>query len=643
MKKLYIMFVASACIGSASAQTLITYGNSTVSKDEFWRAYNKNKPVVTDKEKSVREYLELYTNFKLKVKAAQDLRIDTLQQIQYDVQNFRNQVTENYLSDDKGFKRLQDEAFDRSQKDIHAIHFSVPVDTAHPEIALKAITELQAELKAGKTNYAELSKTASEKYGVVKQNDLGFITAFSVPYEYENIIYNTKPGEVSAPYRSRSGWHLFKVLEQKPGAGKWKVAQILFVFPPDAGAEVKAQVKRKADSVYALLSNEKINFAAAAKTYSDDKLTYLTEGELPEFGSGKYSYDFESEIFRLKKDGEISKPFATAYGYHIVKRLAQKPVVTDKADETNQFELKQKIMADARINVEREKFTTEIINRTGIKKTKLVSDADLWRYADTMLKDFSIERADQQPISRKKVVTFADGSALTGSDWLKFVRSYRSSEQNAGETNQQLWNKFISFSAVDYYKSHLEKYNEDFKFQMQEFREGNMLFEVMERNVWNKAVTDAPGLQKYYAEHKENYKWAPSADIIVFNCSTEKAAQEALAAMKAGKDWKKIAEESNATIQTDSGRYELTQIIAAEYTSKVEDGAYSLIAPGGDGTAAFVKYLHIYPANMQRSFEEARGLVINDYQGVLEKNWLQVLRAKYPVKVNEAVLKDLLK
>lgn len=643
MKKLYIMFLAAACIGSVSAQTLITYGNSTVSKDEFWRAYNKNKPVVTDKEKSVREYLELYTNFKLKVKAAQDMRIDTLQQIQYDVQNFRGQVTENYLSDDKGFKRLQDEAFDRSQKDVHTIHFSVPVDTANPDKALKAITELQAELKAGKTNYAELAKTASEKYGVVKQNDLGFITAFSIPYEYENIIYNTKVGEVSAPYRSKSSWHLFKVIDQKPGAGKWKVAQILFVFPPDANDAVKAQVKKLADSVYGLLASEKINFAAAAKKYSDDKLTYLTEGELPEFGSGKYSYDFESEIFRLKKDGEISKPFATAYGYHIVNRIAQKPIVTDKTDETNQFELKQKIMADARINVEREKFTTEIISKTGIKKTKLVTDADLMRYADTMMKDFSIERADQVPISRKKVVTFADGSALTGSDWLKFVRSYRSSEQSAGETNQQLWDKFISFSAVDYYKNHLEKYNEDFKFQMQEFKEGNMLFEVMEKNVWNKAVTDAAGLQKYYAEHKENYKWAPSADIIVFNCTTEKVAQETLAALKAGKDWKTLAEASNATIQTDSGRYELTQIIAAEYTSKVENGAYSLIAPGGDGTAAFVKYLHVYPGNMQRNFEEARGLVINDYQGVLEKNWLQALRAKYPVKVNEAVLKDLLK
>ncbi len=634
MKKLYLLFAISASVYSAGAQTLITYGNNTVSKDEFWRAYNKNKPVVTDKEKSVREYVDLYTNFKLKVKAAYDARIDTLQQIQYDIQNFRNQVMENYLSDNKGLKRLEDEAFERSQKDVHVLHFSIPIGPDSAQAAAVA-----------KELYQKLN---SEKGTIVlpdgvKQSDLGFITAFTVPYEYENIIYNLKTGEVSEPKASKTSWHLFKVLEQKPGAGKWKVAQILFTFPPEADNAMKERIRRRADSVYNLLQSG-MSFAAAAKIFSDDKLTYLTEGELPEFNAGKYSYAFESRVFNLKKDGDLSKPFETAFGYHIVKRLGQKAVVTNRSDETNNFELKQKIMADERINVEREKFTKEIVIKTGIKKSPIVNTTDLYRFADTLMKDPSVERTESLPISKKPVLLFTDKSTVPGSEWLKFVRDYRgNTDQDQKESNEQLWNKFVSYSAVEYYKNHLENYNSDFKFQMLEFKEGNMLFEIMERNVWNKAVMDAAGLQKYYDTHKEKYKWAASADVIVFNCSSAKIAEETMTALKAGADWKKLSDESNATIQADSGRYELTQVIGAENIAQPANGMYTGIINGADGTASFVYYLHIYPADMQRNFEEARGLVINDYQGVLEQEWLNTLKQKYPVKLNESVLSGLIK
>ena len=643
MKKFYVMFAVTLGAYGATAQTLITYGTGTISKNEFWRAYNKNKQVVTDKGKSVNEYVDLYTNFKLKVKAAQDLRLDTLQQIQYDLDNFRNQIMENYLSDDKGMKRLQEEAFERSQKDVHVIHFSVPVDekdTAKAAVTAKALYE---ELKTGKTNYAEIVKTISEKNGAAKQSDIGFITAFTVPYEYENIIYNTQPGSVSQPYRTKSSWHIFKVIEEKPDAGKWKIAQILFTFPPDADDAIKSALKKKADSVYNLLQNG-ASFDAAAKTYSDDKLTFLTGGELPEFNAGKFSYAFESEVFKLKKDGEISKPFVTNFGYHIVKRISQVPVVTNKSDETNQFELKQKVMADARINIEREKFAKEILTKTGFKTTSAVKEADLMRYADTLMKDMSVERTTSAPFSNKTIATFSDNTPVKGSEWLKFVRDYKSNyEQYKGETNQQLWDKFQTYTAVEYYKKHLENYNEDFKFQMQEFKEGNMLFEVMERNVWNKAIADVPGLQKYYAANKEKYKWAESADVLVFNCTAEKVAADAIAALKAGKNWKAIMEGSNAAIQADSGRYEIGQIIGAEAVKNPAAGSFSNIIKNIDGSVAFVQYLKNYPAGMQRNFEEARGLVINDYQNVLEQQWLQTLKAKYPVKVNQKVLDELLK
>ena len=158
MKKTFIFSALFLFAGNAFCQPLFTYGNNTTGKDEFLRAYNKNKPVTTDKEKSIREYLTLYTNFKLKVKAAKDLRLDTLSQLKYDVQNFRDQIADNYLNDESLLQKLVKEAADRSAKDIHVLYFSVPVaEKATPADTLKAYNaakELYKQLKAGSTNYA---------------------------------------------------------------------------------------------------------------------------------------------------------------------------------------------------------------------------------------------------------------------------------------------------------------------------------------------------------------------------------------------------------------------------------------------------------------------------------------------------------
>lgn len=178
---------------------------------------------------------------------------------------------------------------------------------------------------------------------------------------------------------------------------------------------------------------------------------------------------------------------------------------------------------------------------------------------------------------------------------------------------------------------------------MKEFKEGNMLFEIMERNVWSKAASDTVGLLSHYNANKVNYKWAESADVMIFNCSNEKIAAEAMESIKNGKLWRELADASGGSIQGDSGRYELNQIVI-DSTNKAtpEKNTFSPIVKNTDGTATFVKYINVYPGNQQRSFEEAKGLVINDYQNVLEKKWLEALHKKYPVTINEAVVKQML-
>ncbi|MBL7700891.1 MAG: peptidylprolyl isomerase [Ferruginibacter sp.] len=645
MKKSLLLFVFAYCTGAAFSQTLFTYGGSPVDKAEFIRAYNKNKTPVADKEKAMREYLDLYVKFKLKVKAAMDMHLDTLPQLQYDAQSFRTQIEESYLNNEKALNDLTNEAFTRSQKDIHVLHFFVPVGQAPaPEDSLKAYTSINASyaaLKAGKTDYDNLSPAAPVR---VKYSDFGFITVFSLPYEYENIVYGLKMGETSKPYRSKNGWHVFKLVAERKAVGKWKIAQILLSFPPNVSEEGKRATGKKADSIYQLLIKGE-DFGKMARWFSDDKVSYSNNGEMAEFGSGKFEASFENEVFKLTRDKEISQPFLTEYGYHIVKRISQSPVLSDRNDAANLFDLKQKIQQDSRINFAKDQFVKDIFKQVGLKKTGTVPDAELFRYADAVIANPASETANTTlyPSTGKTIYTYAR-SKLTVKDWLDFVRNYKGSgELYQGENNAALLEKFISTSVMEYYKKHLEDYNADFRYQMDEFKDGNVLFEIMERNIWGKASSDQAGLQQYYNDNKSKYLWNASAGVIVFNCTNKAIAEEARAALMKGKGWRKIAEESNNNVQADSGRFELSQI-PVTIDTKVPEGFVSEINVNPvDGNISFIKLINQYSAGLQRSFEEAKGMVINDYQNVLEEKWIGELKVKYPVKINEIVFQSVLK
>ena len=646
MKNISLLLTFIVGFSPLFSQTLFTYGNNAVDKEEFLRAYNKNKTTTDDKEKSLREYLDLYSKFKLKVKAAKDAKIDTLPQLSGDLQNFRSQIEETYMTNDDAMNILIDEAFINSKKDLHVIHFFTPIDAktsvADSSKAVKAMQKVFTELTGGKKDYESLAASASDNTVKIKTADIGYLTAFSVPYEYEKIIYALKTGEASKPYRSKNGLHIFKVIDERKGMGKWKIAQILFSVPPGDAAVNNKIVQQKADSIYLkLLAGA--NFEEMAKLYSDDKLTYTSGGNMPEFTTGKYEQPFEAAVFKLTKDGEISKPFFTQFGYHIVKRISVQPVQTTKADAGYMYEIKQKVLQDSRVNTAKDIFTKAVIKTVNYKKNAAVKDAVLFRYADSVAANPAVNGTKEFPVSNKVIYTSAKGN-IKGAEWLSFIREYKTNpEIYKGESNAALLQKFITVKSLEYYKAHLEDYSAEFRNQMEEFREGNMLFEIMERKVWSSAVNDSAGLAKYYALHKNKYLWAASADVIIFNCSNKKSADLSLADVKEGKPWKKITEESNNTIQADSGRYELAQIALADGTPPAAGTITPIIVSPTDGTAGFIKILKLYPANEQRTFEEARGLVINDYQNVLEEKWIEELRRKYPVKTDEGVFKSLLK
>ena len=606
MKRFFLFFFLAFFISNIYSQTLFTYGKNTVDKNEFLKAYNKNKTNVTDKATALREYLELYINFKLKVKAAKDMRIDTSALLAADLQNFYTQIEENYLNDEARINALTQEAFGRSQKDIHV---------AYQFFSSNNITD-------------SLLKN--------KWTDIGFITVFNLPYQFENIVYTLKPGEISKPYHTKTGYYIFKNLEERKAAGKIKAAQILIAIPEGAKEEDKITAEKLADSIYHAIQSG-ADFGEMAKNISNDQMTYMSGGVLPEFGTGKYDPIFENKVFALQKDGDITPPFQTKFGYHIVKRISKTEIPPDN-NSSYLYTLKQQVLQDSRIASAKEKFINDVLKKLNYKKNIAIKENDLWKLADSFL----VYNKILSPFSSQTPLFSLNNKNIKVSDWLAFVKEYKAAGTSSAETNMEIMKKYISLLALENYKKRLPEFNPEFKYQLQEFKEGNMLFDVMEKEVWHKASNDSAGLKNYYYQHKAKYTWGESADAILFSCANENIAGDVASQIKKGKSWKLVAQENMGQVQTDSGRYELSQLPAKPKTKFIEAMVSQPLVNENDGTATFVKIIKIYPSNQQRNFEEARGLIINDYQNFLEKKWLARLKKKYPVRINEKVFKSLL-
>lgn len=630
---------------SIKAQPLFTYGSHAVGGQEFLKAFSKNNANVKPGEKSLREYLELYIRFKLKVQSALDLRLDTLAAQREEWSNFRSQVIENYLNDEESLNRLVDEAMVRSRKDIRLAHIliALPPSPTADEVAKgrEKARALYNRLREGADFFQQALDYSDDPAVKTNRGDIGYITALVLPYELENIIYATAPGSFSEPYQSSVGFHIFKNLLERPAAGQVRVSQVLLAFPPEATTEQRSQVKHLADSLYQALK-QGADFSDIALRYSADNFSYRNGGELAEFGVGQYEPAFEAAAFALPEDGAIGAPVETEYGYHILRRLKHTPVAADQDDPVHREAFRQLVTGDERIAVSRNIMMQKILSRTGYKK--LTFDTTAFR----VITD-SVLAGQQIPVfpklkSNTPLFSFKSKS-VTLRDWIQYLETFRGVEGfSNGKSAAQLLEQFAGLAATDYYKEHLEEFQPEFAAQMKEFKEGNLLFEIMQRKIWDVASADSAGLRKYYEAHHLNYWWEPSADVVLLTASSEALAKSAAAALHADPySWRSLVENSQGNLQADSGRYELAQLPMEQSAQAMEGMISAPLKNEPDGQYLFCLIRKLYPQRTLRSFNDARGFVINDYQGLLEEQWIAALKRRYPVKVNEAVFKSLLK
>jgi peptidyl-prolyl cis-trans isomerase SurA len=644
MKKVVLIFCLLLFSHSFFGQTLVRYGNQSISRNEFLTAFRKNNIQVKATDKSYRDYLELYIRYRLKVQAALDLKLDTLPGQVTELQNFKSQIVDQFTNDESSLNQMAKEAFTRSQHDLRISYiFVASPKNASPADTAKAWKKIQAayrDLKNGKDFGETAAQYSEDPFAKTNKGDLDFITVFDLPYAMETVAYHTAKGKFSPAFRIGSGYVIIKKMAERPAFGRIHAAQILIAFPYQANDAAKAETKKRADSIYQAVSNG-ADFAELARKFSGDNLSYQLGGSLPEFGIGKYEKGFENAAFDLKKDGDISEPYASIFGYHIIKRVKRIPVPA-VANQKYLDELKERIKTDPRIAVSRSQMLQTILKKTQFKEF-IPPGNQLWDYTDSILQNK--KPAQNSGINETDVLfQFPDKKYSVG-DWIAYRKSIKSSPNlTNGKTPTEILAVYRQVTAFDYYKQHLEKYNPAFAAQVNEFRDGNLLFEIMQRKIWNRSAADSVGLKKYFEKHEKSYWWKPGAEAIIFNVSNQASAKKLAEAIKKDvNNWRKDVDSLGGQIQADSGRFELKQIPGNKAVG--QGGLTEFISASSlnnkDNPVQFAYIIREYSSSSPRTFGEARGLVINDYQNELENNWIEELKKKYPVTINEVVFKSL--
>jgi peptidyl-prolyl cis-trans isomerase SurA len=642
---LFVFLLTPFVVLSQSKDVLFTIDNHPYYTDEFVRVYNKNLDLVKDdSQKNLDNYLELYIGYKLKVEKAYKIGLHNNPNYQNELKSYRAQLSKSYLNDSKVTNELVQEAYGRMLQEIRASHILVLVDeNAAPEDTLKAyqkITDIKKRIESGE-DFAQVAQQFSEDPSVKENNgDLGYFSAFRMVYPFENAAFSTAVGNVSKPFRTRFGYHVVKVVDKRANRGEVTVAHIMILKPasvsdkPSPNSEDKAKVT--IEDIYKKIQQGE-SFESLAQQFSEDKSSATKGGVLQRFGSGQLSSEaFENVAFSLQNANEISTPFQSQFGWHIVK-LIEKHTLRTLADMKSELEEKVKkderslLITNSLAKKLRSTYSLSKDKKTMAAVKKVVTDdfyAQTWELPSNS-KDFE-----------NTILVINAKKSITASQFINYIHSQQKSKVKIKPISKlvdALFEKFIDEQITNYYNENLENEFSDFKFVMDEYRDGLLLFDLMDREIWIRAKSDTIGLQDFYNNHKVNYQWKKRFVIDIFSSTDKLVIEKALKLMKKGTSLEAIKEKLNTQ--------EKVNIMLRSGVFEEDDAQLSSFQKLSKGISGIVfKDNYYYVLNVTeikeagpKLFAECKGKVMSDYQQFLESNWVNELKKEFEVKIQPEV------
>lgn len=641
MKHYIILLLAAIGIIPAALgddnDVLFRIDGDPVTVGEFDYIYNKNNfnNKADYSEESLREYLELYINFRLKVREAEALGLDDDPKLQSELRVYQEQLYNSFFDREK-LKVLVDEAIERGNWDVSISHIYVGTNADMPENSdspqRAKITEAYKALESGQS-FEEVARTYSEdKFTKDVGGYLNYYTVLQIAYyELENAAYETPVGSYSKPIRTPLGYHIVKVNDKRPARGLVKAAVIkMNKKNGDAGNAVIANIEK----IYKELK-EGADFSVYAAKYSEDRATKERGGEMDWFGIAKYDSRFEDAVFSLENVGDISAPFATDDAWYIVKLLGKKGTATDEEDRDL---LTKKIKQSDRYRIIYQRHIEGILDKYGFEVDNDALQAFREAYIGNPdnIAQF-LEGAEDDPV----IATIAE-KAYHRSEFGKYIQenAFRYRRMNADERYDKLFDDYRSAMAIDFHILEYGNENRDYGALLNEYRDGILLFELMENNVWSRAVQDTTGLRRFFDNNRELFMNPEAADVRVFKTIDSKQADFLAKALESDPDLTSVSWLSKLTKKGISTDYQTLKVLKTDALADQLTWGRSVNTIEDDGTWKVYQVMEILPPS-PRSFSDSKGFAIAEYQEFLEAEWIKALREKYNVVVDEAVLKSM--
>jgi len=614
---------------------LFTVNDDPVLASEFLRIYNKNLGLVKDEsQKNIDEYLNLFVNYKLKLVEAKALGFHKNPQYIRELKGYKEQLAKKYLTDHEVTEALVNEAYERISHDIKAKHVLIRLDDSEKDTLAAYNRILKFRERFLNEDFNTFQKEVHNGNTVLVE-DLGYFSGFKMVYNFETAAFNTSIGDVSMPFRTQFGYHIVKVFDKRKSRGEVTVGHIMIAHNQKE-ASIKPELRIQEINKL-ILQGE--NFESLAKQFSNDISSAKNGGKLPAFNSGQLSSSkFEDVAFGLNKVGEVSKPFKTNHGWHIVKLYNKNPIAPFM---DLKYELENKVKRDSRSKL----INTSLLKR--LKKEYNVSENNnahnyfvsnlntdfysrKWRIPETLTKEKLLLKIGDKALSYQDFALYLQGNQKGVDKNLSF--------QDIVSNN---YKRFVNSNVLLYHEENLENTNEEFAQVLAEYREGLLLFDLMEKKLWNVVKKDSAGIQEYYDTNKKDYLWDQRIDAVVATSTNEEDVKAVKQMLIIGENHQTITEKMNSN--------DLQKVIFTKGIMSVDHQALpkNFIFKTGISEMYFyndayhvVKVNNVIPES-SKTFEEAKGSVISDYQNLVEKNWLSELKNKYKVVVNKTVLEKI--
>jgi peptidyl-prolyl cis-trans isomerase SurA len=629
-------------VAQEKKEVLVVVGTISIDKGEFLQLMAKEResesPANSLTRKEFEENFESFLNYKLKVIEAESIKLDQLEEFNLEFSSIKESLIAPYLIKNSIEEGEVKKVFARLQEIVRAKHilFQFPPNPKKEDsiAVLQLALKVKSELENGGDFSALAANYSDDPSAKVNKGDLGYFTGLQMVQQFEEAAYTLPVGSISDPILTDFGYHIIQVSGRQANPGEVQVSHILVRFDSENPSQ-EENARRKISDIYAEIQKESTIWEEIVQTYSEDFGTKSAGGVLPWFGVGTMIPEFEVAGFSLTDIGEVSPPIKTAYGYHILRLEGKRGL--QPYEEVEQS-IRSKILRNSKTGMIESQVVAIQKSRFGFQENELGISKVAGAVTATDILSFGAA------IQEKKLggteLFKVNASSYTAGDLVNFMQTKEMTPKGIG-TFFELWlDKFTEATLAKTEEVDLEKNNKAYQMLLKEYRDGILLFSLTNQEVWQKGLNDSLGQQAFFEKNNQKYQWKGRVQAYLTKVNDASKLENArkylqnkgfdtdsFAAFEA--DYRSNYPDAYAT---ESGTFEYE---AHPILSKVDlNTPYQELVI--EGTSYVLVVGKVYPPG-PRKFEEARGLIIRDYQEFLDQALTKRLKEKYPIQINAGV------